>query len=430
MLRSFKPYSQLSLARSLLLKRNQSVWASVEKAPADKILGLTVLYNQDKNPEKINLGVGAYRDNEGKPWILPSVKLAEEYLSQNEENKEYVPIVGSPNFNKLIKNLLFNNDANGKKLLANDRIVTSQGISGTGSLRVLGEFVKKFHNNDNVLVPNPTWANHIAILEKSGLKTDKYKYYNFINNGFDKDGMLQDLSNAANGSIVLLHACCHNPTGVDPNLNDWDDILDKISEKKLLPILDMAYQGFGSGNPITDLNILFKFNEAVVNGKLSNFMLSQSFAKNMGLYGERVGSLSIITKDSDESVRVKSQLEKIIRPLYSSPPSHGSKLVEIILSNETIYNQWLKDVKIMSDRLNDMRKLLFDKLKNDYHNELNWDHLLNQKGMFCYTGLNQDQVSKLIDKSVYLTSDGRISIAGIYEKNVDYLANAINEVTK
>ncbi|GMF82137.1 unnamed protein product [[Candida] boidinii] len=192
----------------------------------------------------------------------------------------------------------------------------------------------------------------------------------------------------------------------------------------------MAYQGFGSGNPITDLNILFKFNEAVVNGKLSNFMLSQSFAKNMGLYGERVGSLSIITKDSDESVRVKSQLEKIIRPLYSSPPSHGSKLVEIILSNETIYNQWLKDVKIMSDRLNDMRKLLFDKLKNDYHNELNWDHLLNQKGMFCYTGLNQDQVSKLIDKSVYLTSDGRISIAGIYEKNVDYLANAINEVTK
>ncbi|GME76599.1 unnamed protein product [[Candida] boidinii] len=303
-------------------------------------------------------------------------------------------------------------------------------IKSTGSLRVLGEFVKKFHNNDNVLVPNPTWANHIAILEKSGLKTDKYKYYNFINNGFDKDGMLQDLSNAANGSIVLLHACCHNPTGVDPNLNDWDDILNKISEKKLLPILDMAYQGFGSGNPITDLNILFKFNEAVVNGKLSNFMLSQSFAKNMGLYGERVGSLSIITKDSDESVRVKSQLEKIIRPLYSSPPSHGSKLVEIILSNETIYNQWLKDVKIMSDRLNDMRKLLFDKLKNDYHNELNWDHLLNQKGMFCYTGLNQDQVSKLIDKSVYLTSDGRISIAGIYEKNVDYLANAINEVTK
>ncbi|GME77581.1 unnamed protein product [[Candida] boidinii] len=295
---------------------------------------------------------------------------------------------------------------------------------------VLGEFVKKFHNNDNVLVPNPTWANHIAILERSGLKTDKYKYYNFINNGFDKDGMLNDLSNAENGSIILLHACCHNPTGVDPNLNDWDDILNKISEKNLLPILDMAYQGFGSGNPINDLNILFKFNEAIVNGKLSNFMLSQSFAKNMGLYGERVGSLSIITKDSDESIRVKSQLEKIIRPLYSSPPSHGSKLVEIILSNENIYNQWLKDVKIMSGRLNSMRKLLFNKLKNDYKNELNWDHLLNQKGMFCYTGLNQDQVSKLIEKSVYLTSDGRISIAGIYEKNVDYLANAINEVTK
>ncbi|ODV84437.1 hypothetical protein CANARDRAFT_201304 [[Candida] arabinofermentans NRRL YB-2248] len=414
---------------SLVTKRNQSFWASIQKAPADKILGLTVLYNNDTNPNKINLGVGAYRDNEGKPWILPSVKAAEEILSKTEVNKEYVPIVGSPKFNELIKKMLYTNDEAGLQLLKDERIVTAQGISGTGSLRVLGEFIKTFHSNKKVLVPNPTWANHVAILEKSGLITDKYSYYDFETNALNESGMLADLAAAEPGTVVLLHACCHNPTGVDPELEQWDKILDVISEKKLLPILDMAYQGFRSGNPIDDLAILFKFNKAVADGKLPNFMLSQSFAKNMGLYGERVGSLSLITSGAEESVRVKSQLEKVIRPLYSSPPSHGSKLVEIILSEESIYNQWLEDVKIMSDRLVDMRALLYDKLKNTYGNKLNWEHLLNQKGMFCYTGLSEEQVQKLIEKSVYLTSDGRISIAGIYPANVDNLAKAIHEVT-
>ncbi|AOA61675.1 Aspartate aminotransferase, mitochondrial [Komagataella phaffii CBS 7435] len=410
--------------------RQVSAWAKVEKAPADKILGLTVLYNQDTNPSKINLGVGAYRDENGKPWILPSVRKAEEVLIKTEVNKEYVPITGSPKFNELIKQTLYGNDPAGKQLLEQNRIVSSQSISGTGALKVLSEFIKYFHEGPkDVLVPNPTWANHIAILERSGLTTSKYRYYDFNTNQLDKKGLLEDLENAAEGQPVLLHACCHNPTGVDPTLEEFDEIIDVLSRKKLLPVVDMAYQGFRSGNPIDDLSLLFRFNKAVVDGRLDNFVLSQSFAKNMGLYGERVGSLSLITSDADESVRVKSQLEKVIRPIYSSPPSHGSKLVEIVLSDEAIYQQWLKDVKVMSDRLVSMRKLLYDTLKNKYNNPLDWSHLLQQKGMFCYTGLNPEQVAKLIERSVYLTSDGRISIAGIYEQNVDYLANAIHEVT-
>ncbi|CDK24733.1 unnamed protein product [Kuraishia capsulata CBS 1993] len=409
--------------------RNSSVWASVQQAPADKILGLTVLYNKDTNPSKINLGVGAYRDNDGKPWILPSVVAAEKVLSQTEENKEYVPIVGSPNFNSLIKKFLYGASASGQSLVDSGRVVTSQGISGTGALKVLAEFTKSFYPIRKVLVPNPTWANHIAILEKSGLETEPYRYYDYESNGLDVTGLLEDLRKAQEGSVILLHACCHNPTGVDPTLEQWDEILEVVSQKKLLPILDMAYQGFRTGDPIEDLAILYKFCDLVAAGKLDNFMLSQSFAKNMGLYGERVGSLSIVTSGEEESVRVKSQLEKVIRPIYSSPPSHGSKLVEIVLSNPEIYAQWLKDVKVMNDRLVDMRALLYDKLKNTYKNPLNWEHLLQQQGMFCYTGLSPEQVSSLIDKSVYLTGDGRISIAGIYEKNVDYLAKAIHEVT-
>ncbi|GME73584.1 unnamed protein product [Ambrosiozyma monospora] len=309
---TFKTTSALSLAA----RRYQSVWANVKKAPADKILGLTTLYNADENPNKINLGVGAYRDNSGKPWILPSVKSAEEVLSKTEVSKEYVPIVGSPKFNELIKKVLYGNDPNGQKLLADERVVTAQGISGTGSLRVIGEFIRTFHNVKNVLVPKPTWANHIAILEKSGLTTETYTYYDYATNSLDEAGLLADLNKAAPGTVVLLHACCHNPTGVDPELEQWDKILNVITEKKLLPVLDMAYQGFRSGNPIDDLAILFKFSEAAATGKLDNFLLSQSFAKNMGLYGERVGSLSIITSGSEESVRVKSQLEKVIRPFH------------------------------------------------------------------------------------------------------------------
>ncbi|KAG7716236.1 hypothetical protein KL933_003828 [Ogataea haglerorum] len=421
---------QFSKATFFVAKRQESAWASVQAAPADKILGLTVLYNNDTNPSKINLGVGAYRDNDGKPWILPSVKAAEQVLAQTETNKEYVPIVGSPKFNELIKKMLYSHDEAGKKLLEDGRVLTAQGISGTGSLRVLGEFVRTFYpKSKKVLVPNPTWANHVAILEKAGLTTGKYSYYDYKTNALDEAGLLNDLASAEPGTVVLLHACCHNPTGVDPELEQWDKILDVVSQKQLLPILDMAYQGFRSGSPIDDLAILFKFNKAVVDGKISNFLLSQSFAKNMGLYGERVGSLSLITAGPEETARVKSQLEKVIRPLYSSPPSHGSKLVEIILSDDAIYQQWLKDVRMMSDRLVEMRKLLHDKLKNTYKNPLNWDHLLNQKGMFCYTGLKEDQVKRLIEKSVYLTSDGRISIAGIYPANVDNLAKAIHEVT-
>lgn len=408
--------------------RASSAWASVQQAPADKILGITTAFQQDKSPHKINLGVGAYRGDDGKPWVLPTVKQAEQILLKTEGNKEYVPITGTNNYNDLIKRLLFGHDEAGNQLLAEGRIVTSQGISGTGSLRVIGEFIADFYPVKKVLIPNPTWANHAAILHRSGLETQAYSYYNYQTNKFDMENAIADLSKAPEGAAILLHACCHNPTGVDPTTSQWDRILETVCQKKFLPIVDMAYQGFRTGDTIKDLELIWRFNSLVKSGEISNFMVSQSFAKNMGLYGERVGSLAFVTDSSEESVRIRSQLAKIIRPLYSSPPSHGSKLVEIILGDAALKKQWLKEVAVMNNRLVQMRKLLFENLKS-LGNTLNWDHLLEQKGMFCYTGLSAEQVGKLANKSIYMTYDGRISIAGITPSNVGYLAKGIHEVT-
>ncbi|QPG73199.1 hypothetical protein FOA43_000506 [Brettanomyces nanus] len=421
--------STYSLASNLV--RFQSRWAGVPQAPSDKILGLSLLYTLDANPNKVDLGVGAYRDGNGSPWILPSVRMAEKILQDTESDKEYSPILGSPKFIQLVQKLLFAHDTSGFQLLADGRIVTAQGLSGTGSLRVLAEFLHRFHSNHHVKVPDPTWTNHLSIMKDSGLTTSAYRYYDQKSNALDFDGLLEDLSRSEEGTIVLLHLSCHNPTGVDSSPEQWDEIIKMLSERNLVPVVDTAYQGFQSGDPVKDLATLFKFNDAVAMGKIPTYLLSQSFAKNMGLYGERVGTLSVICSGPRESERVRSQLAKLIRPMYSSPPTHGSKLVETILGNEDIYNQWLNDVKTMCDRLDSMRLLLYDKLTVEYNSALDWEHIITQKGMFCYTGLNPRQVEKLRStKSVYMTADGRISIAGICLKNIDYLARSIDEVTK
>ncbi|VEU21103.1 DEKNAAC101954 [Brettanomyces naardenensis] len=419
------------LASAKLFTRRLSAWANVPQAPPDKILGLNILYQLDTNPNKIDLGVGAYRTDKGEPWIMPSIRMAEEILAKTETDKEYAPILGSPSFIDEVQRLLFNHDTSGYQLLADGRVVTAQGISGTGSLRVLSEFLAKFNPVCNAILPNPTWANHIAILQESGIVTSKYRYYDYKTNGLDIDGLIEDLQSADPRTVALFHLCCHNPTGVDATLEQWDQIIRVISERKLIPLLDMAYQGFESGDPIRDLRVLSKFNDAVTRGMIPTYLLAQSFAKNMGLYGERVGTLSIVCADSKEAEKVRSQLARVVRPMYSSPPTHGSKLATIVLGNTKVYRQWLKDVKKMVTRLNTMRTLLYDKLTIEYSSPVQWDHLLSQKGMFAYTGLNAEQVTKLRErKSVYMTSDGRISLAGITSGNVDYLAKSIDEVTR
>ena len=422
----FLTIRQLSSTNQLLK------WNEIPLAPPDKILGISEAYNNDSNPQKINLGVGAYRDNSGKPIIFPSVKKAEEILLNKETEKEYTAIIGSKNFQSIVKNFIFNNsnkDINGKQLIDDNRIVTAQTISGTGSLRVIADFLNRFYSNKKILVPKPTWANHVAVFKDSGLEPEFYNYYETNKNDLDFDNLKKSLNSAPNNSIILLHACCHNPTGMDLNSQQWDEILQIIQNKNFFPLIDMAYQGFASGKPFEDIELIRKLTKLANENKIPSFALCQSFAKNMGLYGERTGSISIINSSSEDSKAVESQLKKLIRPIYSSPPIHGSKIVEIIFDeNSGLLPQWLDELDKVVGRLNTVRSKLYEKLdKSNY----NWDHLLKQRGMFVYTGLSPEQVIKLRnDYSVYATEDGRFSISGINDNNVDYLANAINEVVK
>lgn len=405
-------------------------WHQIPLAPPDKILGITEAFKEDKNPNKINLGVGAYRDNTGKPIIFPAVKKAEKKLYDNEKEKEYTAITGSKNFQDIVKNFIFNNsnkDPNGKKLIDEGRIVTAQTISGTGSLRVIADFIARFYNSKKIYVPKPTWANHVAVFTDAGLQPEYYAYYDTSKNDLDFANLKLSLQKADDGSVVLLHACCHNPTGMDLTGDQWEQVLEIIQQKKLFPLIDMAYQGFASGSPYEDISLIRRMTELAVENKIPTFALCQSFAKNMGLYGERTGSISIITELADQLKAIESQLKKLIRPIYSSPPIHGSKIVETIF-NEGLLDEWLADLDKVVGRLNTIRQKLYDNLdKLNY----NWDHLLKQRGMFVYTGLNPEQMKRLRDEfSVYATDDGRFSISGINDANVEYLADAINQVIK
>lgn len=406
-------------------------WNQIPLAPPDKILGISEAYQKDSNSKKINLGVGAYRDNSGKPIVFPSVKKAETVLLEAETNKEYTGITGSKNFQNAVREFIFNNsgkDANGAKLIADNRIVTAQTISGTGSLRVIASFLERFYLSKQVIVPKPTWANHVAVFTDAGLKSDFYAYYDKENNGLDFENLKKSVSSAQEESIILLHACCHNPTGMDLTPEQWDEVLEIVQSRRLFPVVDMAYQGFASGSPYKDIGLIRRMNELVVQGKIPTYALCQSFAKNMGLYGERTGSISIVTESAEHSKAIESQLKKLIRPMYLSPPIHGSRIVETIFSDENLLKEWLGDLDAVVSRLNVVRDKLYQKLdKTNY----NWDHLLKQRGMFIYTGLSAEQVIELREKySVYATEDGRFSISGVNENNVDYLADAINQVIK
>ncbi|CAN3356623.1 aspartate aminotransferase, mitochondrial [Diutina catenulata] len=406
-------------------------WQNIPLAPPDKILGITEAFKMDTNTSKINLGVGAYRDNDGKPIIFPAVKKAEGVLLKKEVEKEYTGITGSKPFQNIVKQFIFNNsdkDANGKKLIDEGRIVTAQTISGTGSLRVIADFLARFYGSKKIYVPKPTWANHVAVFNDAGLSPEYYAYYETSINDLDFDNLLSSLQAAEDGSIVLLHACCHNPTGMDLNTEQWDAVLQLIEDKGMFPLIDMAYQGFASGSPYKDIGLIRRMNELVVQGKIPSYALCQSFAKNMGLYGERCGSISVVLESADQSTAAESQLKKLIRPMYSSPPIHGSKIVETIFSEEGLLPEWLDDLDKVVGRLNTIRQKLYDNLDKS---ATNWDHLLKQRGMFVYTGLSQEQMVRLRNEySVYATEDGRFSISGINDNNVAYLANAINEVVK
>ncbi|WFD29446.1 aspartate transaminase [Malassezia sp. CBS 17886] len=418
-----------SLARSVPARRMgfavrySSVWARVQAAPPDPILGVTEAFKRDTDPRKINLGVGAYRDGNGKPYVLPAVREADKRILDENLDKEYLPITGLASFDQLAAGLAYGADS---KPLQEDRIAKTQSISGTGALRVCGEFLHRLYpHSKTIYAPLPTWGNHIPIFRNAGLDVQRYRYYDQDTVGLDFDGMIGDLQTMPDKSIVLLHACAHNPTGVDPTHDQWRTISEVVLEKGHFVVFDMAYQGFASGDVDYDA---FAVRHFVEQGH--EIALCQSFAKNMGLYGERIGLLSLVTASPEERARVESQLKTTVRPMISNPPLHGARTVSMILSDLALRKQWLTEVNGMADRIKAMRATLKDLLVNTHHSKHNWDHITSQIGMFAFLGISPPQVHQLVnDYHVYLTENGRISVAGITEDNVQHLAESIYKVT-
>lgn len=407
----------------LISRRAASFWAGVPMGPPDPILGVSEAFKKDSNPNKMNLGVGAYRGDDGKPFVLPSVRAADKIIFDKQMDKEYLGITGLPAFCKDAAKLAFADS--GDNFVANGLYANTQTISGTGALKIGAEYLGKFQSNKTIYLPKPSWGNHTPIFKNSGLDVQGYTYYNPEGCNLNFEGMIADIKKMPTGSTIMLHACAHNPTGVDPNPEQWAEISKVCKEQGLLVFFDMAYQGFASGSVDKDATAVRQF---VNDGH--KVLLAQSFAKNMGLYGERVGAFTVMANDAEEAKRIESQIKIIIRPIYSNPPFGGARLVTTIMNDPALHEMWLGDVKGMADRIIDMRAKLTDGLvsRGSSHD---WSHINNQIGMFCFTGLKKEQVQRLWDEhSVYLTLDGRVSVAGVTSHNVDYLANAIHEVTK
>ncbi|KAI9224536.1 pyridoxal phosphate-dependent transferase [Blastocladiella britannica] len=416
-------------AAAITLFRSASTWANVKMGPADPILGVTEAFKADTNPKKMNLGVGAYRDDQGKPYVLSCVRKAEEIIMAKKLDKEYLGITGLPEFTKAATKLAYGASS---EVLAEKRVAVTQSISGTGALRIGGEYLARHYPHaKRIYLPTPSWGNHTPIFKDSGLEVHQYRYFDKASNGLDIDGMLADIAAAPANSVFLLHACAHNPTGVDPTEAQWRAIRDAVDSNGHFAYFDMAYQGFASGNPEKDAFALRHF---VSEGSLAaegRICLAQSFAKNIGLYGERVGTFSVVSADADEAKRVESQIKILVRPMYSNPPMHGARIVSTVLNTPNLHQEWLGEVKDMADRIITMRERLYNHLVHDFGSTLPWEHVKDQIGMFCFTGLKPEEVDRLKSEfAVYLTRDGRISIAGISSHNVKYLAEAIHEVTK
>ncbi|XP_015953604.1 aspartate aminotransferase, mitochondrial [Arachis duranensis] len=402
--------------------RFMSSWfRSIEPAPKDPILGVTEAFLADQSPNKVNIGVGAYRDDNGKPVVLECVREAERRIA-GSQFMEYLPIGGSI---KMVEESLKLAYGENSEFIKDKRIGAVQALSGTGACRLFAAFQHRFHPNSQIYIPVPTWANHHNIWRDAGVPMKTFRYYHPETRGLDFSGLMEDIKNAPDGSFFLLHACAHNPTGVDPSEEQWREISSLIKIKGHFPFFDMAYQGFASGDPERDAKAIRIFLE---DGHLIG--LAQSYAKNMGLYGQRVGCLSVLCEDEKQAVAVKSQLQLLARPMYSNPPVHGALIVSTVLGDPKLKNLWLKEVKVMADRIIGMRATLRENLEK-LGSPLPWQHITNQIGMFCYSGLTPEQVDRMTNEfHIYMTRNGRISMAGLNTGNVGYVANAIHEVTK
>ncbi|EFJ44120.1 aspartate aminotransferase [Volvox carteri f. nagariensis] len=402
----------------------ESNWEHVQQAPPDPIIGVTDAWRADPDPRKLNLGVGAYRTEEGKPYVLKAVREAEQQiLADPAMNKEYLPISGNPEFNRLARTLAL---GPGSSAIQQNRVATVQALSGTGALRVGAEFLS-MHLPASipriVYLPNPTWGNHKSIFAKAGFQVREYRYFDAATRGLNFAGMVADVSAAPPGSVLLLHACAHNPTGVDPSPEQWSRLLEVARSGGLVPFFDMAYQGFASGDLDADAASVRLFLEAGL-----ELVLAQSFAKNMGLYGERAGALSVVSKTKEVATRVESQLKLVVRPMYSNPPMHGAAIAARVMGDPKLNALWKEELRGMAERIKSMRQVLYDQLVAR-NVPGDWSFVLKQIGMFSFTGMTRHQCEQLVSKwHVHLTLDGRISMAGLSAATAPYLAEAIADV--
>ena len=393
-----------------------SLFHGVEMAPRDPILGLTEQFQADTNPAKVNLGVGVYTDENGKLPLLACVKEAENLIAESPKPRGYLPIDGIAAYDRAVQALVFGADS---EALQSGRVVTAQALGGTGALKIGADFLKRLQPGAKVLISDPSWENHRALFEAAGFEVGTYPYYDAAARGVALPAMLEALRAAPAGTIVVLHACCHNPTGYDLSAAQWLQVIDAIQGAGLVPFIDMAYQGFAEGIA-EDGAVIGKFLDAGL-----DFFVSTSFSKSFSLYGERVGALSIVCASRDEAQRVQSQLKRVIRTNYSNPPTHGAQVVTTVLSTPALRAQWEQELANMRERIRGMRAALVDRLKaHGVTSDLRF--ITRQKGMFSYSGLNPQQMEQLrAEYGIYGVSTGRICVAALNTHNIDYVAKAM-----
>ena len=395
------------------------IFNQVVLAPADPILGLTDAFKADPRADKVNLGVGIYKDESGQTPILKSVKLAEQKLLETETSKSYLGIDGVIAYNQAVQGLLFGAE---HAVMSEKRAVTAQAPGGTGSLRMAAEFVVRNTDSRTVWVSNPTWANHNNIFQSAGLTVKQYGYYDAASHDIDFDAMLTSLENAEEGDLLLLHGCCHNPTGIDLNISQWEVIAQLCVDKGLIPLFDFAYQGFGAGVEEDAQGL------RLVACKVPELLVANSFSKNFGLYNERIGAVTLVAEDAETAKRAFSQIKSTIRSSYSNPPAHGALIVATILGDAELRKLWEAELTQMRERIAEMR-VLFVKTLAEQGVSQDFSFISAQNGMFSFSGLNKDQVTRLKEEfGVYIVGSGRISVAGMTRANMDTICRAIAKV--
>ncbi|MFA5257671.1 MAG: amino acid aminotransferase [Opitutales bacterium] len=395
------------------------MFEDVPLAPADPILGLTEAFKKDPNPDKINLGVGVFTDASGKTPLLQCAKEAEKRLASTANSRVYLPIDGDPLFRAQIQGMILGKESD---VIFTRRAYTACAPGGTGALRIVGDFLKQHSPSIRIWMSQPTWPNHPQVFDAAGIRTDRYPWFDPIGNGLDFRALIDALRRMPTGDAVLLHGCCHNPTGVDPDAEQWAQIADIISDRGLMPIVDFAYQGFGTGIEEDASGI------RILAGRCKEMIICSSCSKNFSLYADRVGSVTFVTAEEQAAQRLSTQVKRVIRANYSSPAQHGFSIVSAIMADQTLRAMWVEEVKDMRERINSLRCLFADTLaakgvKQDF------GFIKRQRGMFSFSGLNKDQVQTLRDKhSIYIVASGRVSVAGMNEKTMDSLCEAIASV--